>query len=233
VVSLGRIYRGMEQFLTNNEQSVIEHRNELIGWLYGFSGVWGISIHLKKPFADRKKTQDYQFEVKRVFIRLRNQINREFGNRYNGNRPLCIGIIEGLGEFESTHFHLILGDVGTNNKQRVTKRLTKICRKIKEIDVDCPADKPKRTYKKRVKLLDTKDYVNKCEDGIQCENVKVIGIDFREKTRSKGVDVKRIKDIGWAEYIEKEVKKNNGVSLMEEFIQLPTYKSNDLIQSVC
>lgn len=223
----------MEQFFTNNEQSVIEHQKELVGWLYGFSGVWGVSIHLKKPFADRNKTQDYHFEVKRVFIRLRNQINREFGSRYNGSKPLVIGIIEGLGEFQSTHFHLILGDVGTNNKQRVKNRLIKICRKIKEIDVDSPADKSKRTYKKRVKLLDVNDYLKKCENGIQEENVKVVGIDFREKSRSKGIDVKRISDIGWAEYIHKEVKKNSGVSLLEDLIQLPTFKNNDLIQSVC
>lgn len=223
----------MDQFLTKNELSVIEHQKELIGWLNGFSGVWGVSIHLKKPFADRKKTQDYQFEVKRVFIRLRNQINREFGNRYNGSKPLCIGFIEGLGRFESTHLHLILGDVGTNNKQRVRNRLIKICRRIDEIDVDSSADKPKRTYKRSVKLLDVDDYLLKCEEGIQREDVKIIGMDYREKVRSKGVDVIRIRDIGWSGYIQKELKINDGVSLLEDLIQLPTYRSNDLIQSVC
>ncbi|MBT8573177.1 hypothetical protein G6699_06285 [Polynucleobacter paneuropaeus] len=185
---------------------------EFIGDL---GGEWAVTVHLTRHFSERQKTPDFEAYAKKICRCLKNAINREFHGRRSKTKILFIPVIEGLKEFKTTHFHFILGNLGTNNKQRVTKKLAYVFSKNRMIDVAL-----KKTTRDRVRPR--KACRPKPKNRIRQEAL-VTGVlvdPLINANSNKGMKVERIYSKGWAAYILKE-QTGNLLTLVVEEIQKP------------
>lgn len=181
-------------------------------------GEWAVSVHFHKWFAEGNKGSDHEAYVQKICNDLRNAINRKFHGRYSSKKALFIPVVEGLGEFKSTHLHLILGNLGINDKRKVTKRLAEIFHRHRMIDVQLErVTKTKgcfaRSHRRiRVEALKTGETVDPTESGVQAS-----------RGRDAGFKLTRIVDGGWAAYICKELKLKVKSSVLVEQIGVPQY----------
>jgi len=182
-----------------------------VEFINSFGGEWAVTVHFTRNFSERQKHPDYEARAKKICGCLRNAIKREFYGRRSKAKILFIPVIEGLKEFKTTHLHLILGNLGTNNKQRVTKKLAYVFSKNKMVDVELNRHVRNRLRpKKSKKRIRTEALVTgELGDPTYVPNY-----------RNKGMKVVRIYSKGWANYISKE-QKGGALQHLAEEMQLP------------
>ena len=202
-----------EKFTASVRKSNQQMYTEYSKFLNGLDkGEWAVSVHFLKWFAEgNNKGSDYEQYLQKICADLRKSINRKFYGKYGKERIFFVPVIEGMGQYKTTHLHLILGNLGLNNKKRVTKKLAEVFASQRMIDVQLNrltkkgqgSKNPKRRI--RTEALKTGEVINP---------VDVHG------SRNAGMMVRRIVDEGWAEYVCKELKLKAKSSVVLEEIQL-------------
>jgi len=213
--------------IQTNNFNLIKPDEVYTQWVSTFDAKWSVSINLKTGISGRyRKTNDYYFDIRRILIKVRNQLNREFCGRYTKDVVPFVGIIEGLKDGKNTHFHLILGNLDTENIRLVKRRIESALLKIKEIDSDVPCS---RSYKRRVTYLEPGQFENCIDDVTGKTHLKkidesrpdiVLGNLLQHKKKSRAVKIRRIYSDGWSDYVCKEIKWNEGINIPEDLIQV-------------
>lgn len=201
-----------EKYRQSVKKSQANYANAGPKFLRSLNGEWAVSINFVKSFAQHAKTPDYRQHVRKIIRAICNAIDREFHGRCSKNRSLFIPVIEGMDEYKSTHLHLILGNLGIQNKSKITRRLARIFSKFKLLDVEYRPAIKKRARAKPLTLIKT---------GVLARNASHPHINTRKEKKHKGFVVERIYDEGFEKYICKEGGWQNGFAPEIDLFQLP------------